>query len=255
MESRQGDAALEARLRDAVRLSASGGRARFFGFLDEREAGVVKRLAERNRFSNVLLWGGYPGAERVMSGAFPDFLAPELAPEAETFPVSAVTAAFRACDRLSHRDFLGALLGAGIERPALGDLLVEEGRCVFFCRSGIVPFLLSNVEKIGNVGVRLRPGFDEPLPPARRYGEWSAVVASARLDCTVAAAGGGSRGEAAELIRSGLVQLNHETVVSPDAAVREGDKLSVRGKGRFVLDRLGPVTKKGRLSIKGRKYL
>ena len=251
MNPKEGDAALEARLYDAVRLSASGGRARFFGFLDEREAGVVERLAGRNGFSNVLLWGGYPEAERVMLGAFPDF----LKPEGEAFPVSAVTVAYRACDRLSHRDFLGALLGAGVERPALGDILAEEGRCVFFCRSGIVPFLLSNVGKIGNVGVRLREGLDEPHPAAHRYEEWSAVVASARLDCIVAAAGGGGRGGAAEWIRSGLVQLNHETVVSPAAAVREGDKLSVRGKGRFVLDRVGPVTKKGRLSVKGRKYL
>lgn len=250
MEQRHDDEALASRFRDAVRLSQNG-KACFFGFLDEREATAAESFAKRNGLSNVLLWGGYPGAERVMFGAFPDFMEPDGA----AFPIAAVTARYRTCDRLSHRDFLGALLHAGLSRAALGDILAEEGRCVFFCRGEIADFLLSQVEKIGNVGVRLTQGFEEPLPAAHRFEEWSAVVASARLDCAVAAMAGTSREKAAELIRSGLVQQNHAPVLSPDAAVREGDKLSVRGKGRFVLDRLGPVTKKGRLSIQGRKYL
>lgn len=250
MEQKRDDEALASRFRDAVRLSQNG-QARFLGFLDEREATAAESFAKRNGLSNVLLWGGYPGAERVMFGAFPEFLEPDGA----AFPIAAVTARYRTCDRLSHRDFLGALLHAGLSRAALGDILAEEGRCVFFCRAELADFLLSQVEKIGGVGVRLTQGFEEPLPAAHRFEEWSAVVASARLDCTVAAAAGTSREKAAELIRSGLVQQNHAAVLSPDAAVREGDKLSVRGKGRFVLDRLGPVTKKGRLSIRGRKYL
>lgn len=250
MERKEGDAALESRLRDAVRLSASG-RARFFGFLDEREADAAKRLAARESLPNVRLWGGYAGAERVLFGAFPDFLEPEDG----AFPIAAVTAAYRARDRLSHRDFLGALLNAGIERRAVGDILVGEGRCVFFCRGEIAGFLLSQVEKIGGVGVRLTRGYDGPLPQAHRFADWHAAVASARVDCVVAAAVSTSRTKAAELVRSGLVQINHETVVSPDSAVREGDGISVRGKGRYVLDRVGPLTKKGRLSVRGRKYL
>lgn len=250
MEQKNEDGVLESRFRDAVRLSQSG-RTRFFGFLDEREAAAAESYAKRNGLGGVLLWGGYPGAERVMFGAFPDF----LEPDGGAFPIAAVTARYRTCDRLSHRDFLGALLHAGLSRSALGDILAEEGRCVFFCRDEVAAFLLSQVEKIGGVGVSLTQGFEEPLPQAHHFEEWSAVVASARLDCAVAAMAGTSREKAAELIRSGLVQQNHAVVLSTDAAVREGDKLSVRGKGRFVLDRVGPVTKKGRLSIQGRKYL
>ncbi|QAT49843.1 hypothetical protein EQM14_08650 [Caproiciproducens sp. NJN-50] len=242
---------LETRFRDLVRLCAAGGRARFSAFLDEREAFEARKLAEREKAGNILLWGGYPEAERVMLGVFPDFIRPD---EAE-FPVDAVTAVFRKCDRLSHRDFLGALLHTGMERSALGDILVGEGRCVFFCRREISDFLLLQISKIGGTGVRMTKGFDGPLPEARRFEEWDAVVASARLDCAAAAAVSTSREKASAMIRSGLVQLNHETVVSPSEEVREGDTISVRGKGRFALDQVGPVTKKGRLILRGRKYL
>lgn len=251
MENKPDDSALETRFRDLVRLSASGGRIRFSAFLDEREAFAAQKLAKCEKTGNILLWGGYSGAERVMLGVFPDF----MQPDGVKFPIDAVTAAFRKCDRLSHRDFLGALLHAGVERSALGDILVEEGRCVFFCRSEISDFLLLQITKVGGTGVRMAKGFDGPLPEAHHFEEWDAVVASARLDCAVAAAVSTSREKAAAMVRSGLVQLNHEISVSPPEEVREGDTLSVRGKGRFVLDRLGPVTKKGRLMIRGRKYL
>jgi RNA-binding protein YlmH len=242
---------LETRLRDLMRLCACGARCRFSAFLDESEAFGARRFAKREQAGNVLLWGGYPGAERVMFGVFPDFMQPDGA----KFPIDAVTAYFRRCDRLSHRDFLGALLHAGIARSALGDILVEEGRCVFFCRSEISNFLLLQITKIGGTGVRMTKGFEEPLPEAHHFKAWEAIVASARLDCATAAAVSTSRGKASAMIRSGLVQLNHEAVVSPSEEVGEGDILSVRGKGRFALDQVGPVTKKGRLIIRGRKYL
>ncbi|MCI1964895.1 MAG: YlmH/Sll1252 family protein [Oscillospiraceae bacterium] len=253
MERKQGApfSALETRFHDLVRLGSSGGRARFMGFLDEREVLAAQRLAKGEKNGNILLWGGYSGAERAMLGVFPDFMEPDEA----KFPMEAMTVSFRKCDRLSHRDFLGALVHTGIERSALGDILVEEGRCVFFCRREISDFVLLQITKIGGTGVKMARGFDEPLPLAHHFEEWSAVIASARLDCAAAAAVSSSRGKASSMIHSGLVQLNHEVVVSPSEEVREGDMLSVRGKGRFVLDRVGPVTKKGRLMIRGRKYL
>lgn len=244
------DSVFEARLNDCVRLAQNGGRPRFLGFLDEREADAARNTMKHLCFENYMLRGGHGDPERVVFGAFPDFMEPEEA----AFPIAAVTARFRRCDSLSHRDFLGALLAQGIERETLGDILVEEGRCVFFVRSEMADFILSQVKKIGRVGVSLAPGMEMPLPAAGRFEDFSAVVASARLDCIVAAAAGTSREKAAELIRAGMVMLNHTEAGSVSAPVAQGDRLSVRGKGRYLLDRLGPVTKKGRLSIAGRKY-
>jgi RNA-binding protein YlmH len=243
------DDLLEARIREAARLAA-GGRARFVGFLDAHGARLAAETARRGRFSSCLLWGGYADAERVMFGAFPAF----LRPAGEKFPVAALTAVYRPQERLTHRDFLGALLAAGIERAALGDILAGTGRCVFFCRREIAGFLCSEVTKIGGAGVRISAGAEPPYPE-RRFAPFSGVIASARLDCAVAAAVGTSREKAAKMIRARLVELNHEPAQAPDAGVAEGDVLSVRGQGRFAIDRLGPRTKKGRLGVAGRKYM
>lgn len=251
MEKQSADAIFEAKLCDAVRLAQSGAKPRFVGFLDERQALAAQKIMNRLSFKNYMLWGGYDGSERVVFGAFPDFAEPNT----ESFPIAAVTASYRACDTLTHRDFLGALLANGLQRETLGDILVEEGRCVIFSRGEVTDYLLSQTQKIGRVGVRLVKGAVLPLPVGRSFEDFSAVVASARLDCIVAAAIGTSREKSSEMIRAGLVMLNHEVNISVSAAVAPDSKLSIRGKGRFVLDRLGPVTKKGRLSIAGRKYI
>lgn len=242
---------LQARITDAARLARNRGTAHFVGFLDEREAHEALRIIEQNGIENAMLWGGHPEAERVLFGAFPDF----AEPEAGTFPLEALTVQYRMQDKLTHRDFLGAFLHAGFERSVLGDILVEDGRCVLFCRQEVSGFLRTQVEKIGGVGVRISAGAQDPLPAAHRFADFSNVVASARLDCTVAAAVGTSREKAAEMVHSQLVELNHEPELSVSRPIREGDVLSVRGQGRFVIDRLGPVTKKGRLCIAGRKYI
>ena len=245
------EALLESRLTDAARLSEERCFAHFVGFLDERQALVAEKCMKKQGFKNYMLWGGYDGSERVVFGAFPDF----IAPDPEEYPVIPVTVQYRTCDVLTHRDFLGALMAEGIKRETIGDILVGEGRCVMFVREEIVEYLLSGVQKIGRVGVRLSRGYEGSLPEGRKFSEFSSVIASARLDCAVAAALGTSREKASGYISAGLVMLNHEEAFSCSAEIKDGDKLSVRGKGRFLLDQVGPPTKKGRLKLSGRKYI
>ncbi len=251
MRANRDDELLEARLTDAVKTAEHRGRCHFAGFLDEREAELARALMKRLRFDRFLLWGGHEEAERVLFGAFPF----HLDPDPSAFPLAAVTVRYRPEDELTHRDLLGGLLSRGIQREALGDILIEAGRAVFFVREEIAPFLREQTERIGRVGVRLVPGAQEPYPPAHRYEELSAVVASPRLDCVVAAFAGLSREKAAAAIAAGLVTLNYREETSLSCPVQEGAKLSVRGRGKFVVDRLGPTTKKGRLCIAGRKYI
>lgn len=245
------DEILRAKLRDAVRLARSGSGAHFVGFLDEHEAAVAEAFVQAEHFADYMLWGGFPEAERVCFGAFPEW----MEPAGDAFPIETVTAAFRSCDSLSHRDFLGALIGAGITREVLGDILPEDGRCVFFLRSEMADFLLSQITKIGRVGVKLQRGVALPLPQAHHYQPFSTVIASARLDCVAAACTGLSREKAQVLLSSGAVQVDHVPVCDADFAVREGSLLSVRGKGRFRIDALSQPTKKGRLRLEGRKFI
>lgn len=238
---------LSAKLHDCVR--AAQRRPCYLGFLDESEAAFC-----RDFLSGVpaayMMWGGYNGAERVMAGFFPDY----VEPSEDSFPLTALTLTYRAEDRLGHRDFLGAFMRLGIERSVVGDILVGEGRTVAFIRQEMSRYFIDNLQKIGRVGVKLTEGYNEPLPVIREYKDISGVVASQRLDCIAALLCRTSREKAARLITSGAVMVNHQEVLAVDRRLEEQDIISVRGHGKFILDSFGPLTGKGRLTVKCRKY-
>lgn len=242
---------LSARLADAAGLCLAHNRAAFVGFLDEREARLAQAFAASEKISGTLLWGGHPQAERVLFGVFPDFLEPSL----DGFPMGVVTFTFREQDILTHRDFLGALLSQGVRRDAVGDILTEPGRAVVFLREEVTGYLLGQVRKIGRVGVNAQQGAVQPLPQLHQFREIPGVVSSLRLDCVAAVCAQLSREKTAALIREGLVMLNYQTVTVPSQMVAGGDKLSIRGKGRFLLDSVGAATKKGRFHIVIQKYI
>ena len=239
-----------AMLEDAAELCERRNRPVFTDFLTEAEQ-IASESVMRRMHANYMLWGGFEGAERRMLGVFPPY--DEAAPA--LFPIDGVTASFRPADSVEHRSVLGTLMAQGIERSCVGDILIESGRCVFFCRTTVTRALLNDVSKMGGVGVRLTQGYTEPLPAAHSFKEFTVTIASARLDCVAAALAGVSRGRAEELILAGEVMINSVICKKVSQNVNKGDKLTVRGTGKFIIDDLGTVTRKGRLILSARKYV
>lgn len=238
---------LIAKLQDRIRTAKR--RPCYLGFLDESEAAFCRDYL-RGEYVGHVLWGGYEGAERVIAGFFPDYMEPHT----DGFPITALTFIYRAEDRLGHRDFLGAFMQLGIERSVIGDILVSSGRTVAFVREEMGRYLSDNLQKVGRVGIKIEKGYQDPLPAIREYRDISGVVASDRLDCIAALLCRTSREKAARLIASGAVQVNHQEILAVDRRLQDHDIISIRGHGKFVLDSFGPLTGKGRLTVKCRKY-
>lgn len=237
-----------AKLEDAAQISHR--RPHFIGFLDESQLACAKDYLKNRRDVNYTYWGGFETAERVMLGFFPDY----MEKSAEGYPIKAITARYRDEDILSHKDFLGSFMALGIQRSVIGDILPDTGRCVVFVREEIVGYILQNIRLIGRTGVKLSEGYFLPLPAGHKFQEITGVVTSERLDCIVSLLGRISRDKAAGMIRSSLVMVNHREVLSGSVKIAEGDILSIRKKGRYIVDKIGPVTAKGRLSLQCRKY-
>ncbi len=244
------DKNLQARVEDALRLSDERGYPHFVGFLDERQGAAAEDIAAAWGNHQYMLWGGYDDAERVFFGAFP----PWQQPDSASFPVVALYITFRKQDSLSHRDFLGTLMGQGITRESVGDILVGEGKCVLFLKEEVAGFVRSQLRKVGGAGVTLEDEAFAQLPQGRGFDPVTDTVASPRLDCVLAALLRLGREKSAALIRSGEVAVNRRQVLSVSDPVREGDKISARKYGKFVIDGIGPPTKKGRLRLEARKY-
>ena len=184
-------------------------------------------------------------------GVFPSFLPPDEA----LFPIRAIAFHYRAAATLSHRDVLGALLGTGIRRDKVGDIVCTAGRAIVLADEELAPFLAESVTKIGNEGVRAEYPYDAPIEAEREFRELQDTVASPRLDAVVHAALRVSREEAARRIVAGTVSRNHFPALSVSDTVCEGDILSIRGAGRFRVKQIGPPTKKGRLILKLEQYV
>ena len=241
------DETWRSRVRDAIALAQKRGQPCYVGFLDEHQRAVTEPMLRGQTYA---FDGGYPDAQRTMLAVCP----PDGDPEECRFPFAALGIAYREAAALTHRDFLGALLACGIKREAIGDILCGQGLTVAFVSEELVPFLQQELTRVGNESVRLQPDYDGPLPAAARLIERKDTVASARLDCVVASLAKCSRSGAAERIASGLVSVNHMPCTSLSRDVREGDILSLRGVGRFRVDELHAVTKKGRLLLIAKQY-
>lgn len=245
------DSLLEARINDLICIAQKSYRSGFLGFLDEGGETRAKKIVNGSGMGDcALFWGGFESAERKMLGVFnsPDEVF------TESFPIAALTFRYKAEYKLSHRDFLGALMSLGIKREAVGDILIENGRCVIFVKEEIADYIAGQIETVGRVGVKIFEGAQEPLPDGADFENISGTVASERLDCIVAALIGTNREKAVLLIKSGAVKTAGIECTDTSKKLTENTTVSVKGFGKFIVDRLGPVTKKGRLSFKGRKY-
>lgn len=239
---------LVARVDDILRLCEKTGEPKFFGFLSEKESKTAKEHLALCK-KTAVFFGGYEGALRTVAGALPEGFSTGC------FPIVSVSFLFRKQDVLTHRDFLGAITGLGLERDKIGDILVEPGRAVVFADPAAAKFMLSQIDKVGRAGVRVQKGFEPPLPGTDSKKEFSDTIASPRLDCVVAALCNLSRKEAADYIQKDLVSVNSSVNNKVTGKVCAGDIISVRRKGRFVIKSADGVSKKGRIILIYDKYI
>ena len=147
-------------------------------------------------------------------------------------------------------------MSLGIDRNKTGDILIDENGAYVFIMSDIADYAACNVTKIANIGVKGymvdTRGFTPPLP---KTAEKTCVCASLRLDAVIAAALNISRSASEKLIDAGSVKVNHREMTDRSRQINEGDLISVRNHGRFILDSMGNNTRKGRLHITVSKFV
>lgn len=159
--------------------------------------------------------------------------------------------------KLSHRDYMGALLNMGIDRDTLGDICpIDDYSCVIFLQRSVLDFLLTSLEKIGSDKVKINDFGDlSDFTYEKKTVPVSDTVASPRLDSVVSALTRESREKAKNLILSELVELNYLPCSKTDMKVEADDVISVRGYGKFAVKDISDQTKKGRLWLRAEKYV
>ena len=222
-------------------------------FLSPRELEMAKYLF--GNLPGLYTFGGYEGAERKMLIYLPDYLDESVLME-EYGPVVCLRATYFAGDTLSHRDFLGALMGAGIAREVLGDICVSKGSCDFFVTAEIAPYVLQNFTGAGRTKMRLdKIALSDVTVPQPETTEIRDTLASLRLDSVIATGFCIGRSTATQYVTSGKAAIDGLPCEKPDQTVSESSKISVRGLGKIKLRSVNGQTKKGRISVVIDRYV
>ncbi|KAK2968442.1 hypothetical protein RJ640_004448 [Escallonia rubra] len=196
--------------------------------------------------------GGYPQAERCrLSVGHPDAFPAD--PDVVAAMSISGNFGFQPC---SHGDFLGSILGTGITRDKLGDIILqgEKGAHILLVPE-LVDFLTSSLDKVGNVSVTCKrmPLIALEYEPPRTM-SFKTVEASLRIDAIASAGFKISRSKLVDLISSGDVRVNWTNVMKNNTTIKTGDIISVSGKGRLKIGEINS-TKKGKFAVELIRYL
>ncbi|MDD6551272.1 MAG: YlmH/Sll1252 family protein [Lachnospiraceae bacterium] len=221
----------------------------FTDFLDLNEISILHR-AQSSFKCHIATNGGYDGSERQMavflpSDAFSDIDFPIYVLKIE--PINQKYA-----EQLTHRDYLGALMNLMIKRELMGDLIVKknDNYCILFCVERIAGFIAENLVKVRHTEVSVKKVRFDDDRYAPDFREEDIIITSDRLDSFVAACAHSSRSAASALIDGEKIFLNGKTETSHKTQVKEGDILTIRGKGKLRVSAFNGKTQKDRLKVR-----
>ena len=222
-------------------------------FLSPRELDMSRYLFGDT--PGLTAFGGYEDAERKMLVYLPEYLEESYLYEDDS-PVMCLRATFFEADILSHRDFLGSLIGAGIGRETVGDICVGKGCCDFFVAAEIAPYVEQNFLSAGRTKLQVsRIPLKSAQIPEPEIREIRDTMASIRLDSVISSGFRIGRSLAAQYVSAGKAAIDGLPCEKPDKTVAEGAKISVRGLGKIKLQTVGGQTKKGRISVVIHRYV
>ena len=233
------------RAEDLAERCERTGTVTFTAFLTPAEQYALER-AFGGREDAPVFSGGSGECERRCAFFLPYYLERESFSPEEYIRCAAFESFFGAP---GHRDYLGAVLALGIGRERIGDIRIRDDRAWIFCQPGVEPLLLS-LDRVGRYTVKAR---ECPLPEVpeeeHKTESLSFTVQSLRLDAVTGGLFRMSRSAAAEQIRLGLVSLNYSVCDKVDAPIREGDVISLRGKGKGTVTDTTGRSRKDRIFV------
>lgn len=231
------------RFSELLRRAESGGYTVFTDFLGIEEQDLLNQCCDENAY---FAYGGYAGAERVVAAFDADMPAPA------DYPIACICVQPKKdkfAEALTHRDYLGALMGLGVKRSVLGDILIDGKNAYVFCLQNISAYICENLCSVRHTAVRCALVQSVPSAALPKQETIELVVPSLRLDVLVAAVYRLSRRAAEQLFIQQKVFENGRQITDRSHIVKPGAKITVRGFGRFVFLQALRQTKKARLVV------
>lgn len=220
----------------------------FTDFLGLAEQSAFREIERELAGIPYTAFGGVCGAERVMLR----FGSLEQLGYEQSFPIAIIKAEpknRKFADKLTHRDFLGAILNLGIERKCIGDIAILDNVGYIFVEEDMSDFILRNLTRAKHTELVL--SIVEELPKGELYRTVTKKIQAngERLDAIIAKVFSLSREDAQALFCKGLVFVSGKCTENTSYIPKSGEIISVRGIGRLIYRGYDRLTKKGKLNI------
>ena len=221
----------------------------FTDFLGLAEQSVFSEAKNALGRISYTAFGGAEGTERVMIR----FGNTEELGYEEPFPISVLKIepkSAKFADKLTHRDFLGAILNLGIERKLLGDIVISDNVGYVFVKEEISGYIASELDRIKHTSVKVSVITNDELPKGELYRTERIKIqlAGERLDAVISKVFSISRDESLSLFGKGLVFCSGRLIENNSYTPNPDDIISVRGFGRFIYRGISSLSKKGKLN-------
>ena len=213
-----------------------------------------------NKYVSTFYYGGYEEAQRVLCVFVPAFFDIKdifsfFKDNKQDNPLCLLKLEKDPFSELSHRDYLGAVMGLGIEREMVGDIIPTNEGAFMFCIRKMAKYLCENLKKAGRGKIECSIcDISELNDVDENSEEIFSSVASLRADNILSSAFNLSRSSASSYIKQGSVYINNKQCLKADFSVKQGDKIVLRGKGKVVLQQIKGETKKGRKHVIIKRY-
>lgn len=253
------DKLLISKVIDKIRFSETKNKIQTTDFLNEMEQRLLDDFLKSQKIFNYFFTGGIEEAERKILVIYPKKLIDIIQNIHTNEYINCIRIVLpnEIKGQYLHNNYLGGLMKLGIAREKIGDIIVYEKGADILVLPEMVKFLITNICSL----TRFRKSKIEKIDIENvrkieiKTQKIKITVASMRLDNIVSELAKCSRGKANELLVQEKVLLNYEIIEKCSKEVKENDKITIRGKGRFIIKNIVGNTRKGRLFIEVEKFI
>jgi len=248
------DKLLIAKVLDKLKFVNSRNRFENTDFLDLSQQNKIKDILERRKENTCEFWGGYDEAERTMLIIFPNEIYNNVDRNNiynQIMQIARITLPKELWGTYEHKTYLGALMKLGLKREKIGDIIVRHDGADIIISKDLEKFITNNLNDLTRFQkAKIEILELEELKYVAPKKEIIKInVPSMRLDCIIGELARCSRNEASEIIEQERVFVDFKEEIRGTRIINESSYITIRGKGRFKINKILGTTKSGRYSV------
>ena len=243
-------------MQDKYRFCTTKNKITYTDFLTITEQSILIKNLKENKINNYIIYGGTEKTDRSLMIFYPEKISLEMLKKNYNSIFEIVRIKLPNEVKYEHREYLSGIMKLGIKREKFGDILVNEDGADIICLKEISGVLANDLKELtrfkkSNISIQKIEDINYKEP---EFESLSIIVSSLRLDNFVSELAKVSRTRAEEIISEGRVFINSINELKDSRKININDIITIRGKGKFIVDEIERKTSKDKLVIKIKKY-